>query len=189
MHSDLLSVRRAGVNELDTVLQVLHQRIAWLRARGGDQWSFTQSWPAKLAVALNHGQVWLLTEHDVPVGTVTVDQHADPDFWTPAERADPAFYLSKLAVRPDRAGRGYGLRLLRAAGDIAHRHGGHLLRLDAWKSNPGLHAYYIRRGWQHVRTVDVSHRRSGALFQIAVGPRSDEMAAWLDTTAEGLGQR
>ena len=169
MH-DSLTVRCAAVDELDIVLELLHQRITWLRNRGSDQWSTWQAWPEKLAVALACGQVWLLTENDVPVGTVTLNEHADADFWTPIERAERALYLAKLAVRPDRAGRGYGLRLLRAAGDIADRRGRHLLRLDAWKNNHGLHAYYTRHGWQHLRTVDLPHRRSGALFEISSHP-------------------
>lgn len=47
----------------------------------------------------------------------------------------------------------------------ATRAGKPLLRLDAWKSNPGLHRYYLSQGFQLVRVVDLPHRRSGALFE------------------------
>ena len=33
------------------------------------------------------------------------------------------------------------------------------------KGNPGLQGYYRSRGFRHVRTVDLPHRASGALFQ------------------------
>jgi hypothetical protein len=39
------------------------------------------------------------------------------------------------------------------------------LRLDAWKSNPGLHRYYAAQGFSLFRIVDLRHRESGALFQ------------------------
>jgi GNAT superfamily N-acetyltransferase len=165
-----LVVRTAAIHETDVVMQLLQQRIAWLRARGSDQWSTWRSWPAKLPAAIERHRVWLLTEDELPVGTVTADEYADPDFWTTAERADSAVYLAKLAVRPDRAGRGYGALLLDVAGDLAHRQGRLLLRLDAWKDNTGLHAYYSSRGWRHVRTVDLAHRRSGALFEKPAQP-------------------
>lgn len=165
-----LAVRAATVDELDVIMQLLQQRIAWLRARGSDQWSTWPAWPAKLPAALKRRRVWLLTEDDLPVGTVTADEHADPDFWTETERADPAVYLAKLAVLPDRAGRGYGTLLLDVAGELAYREGRQLLRLDAWKNNPGLHAYYSNHGWRHLRTVDLPHRRSGALFETDARP-------------------
>jgi hypothetical protein len=41
------------------------------------------------------------------------------------------------------------------------------LRLDAWRTNEALHAYYRKAGFQHVRTVEYPHRGSGALFQRA----------------------
>ena len=37
------------------------------------------------------------------------------------------------------------------------------LRLDAWTTNPRLHAYYIDKGFRHVRTVE--SRVSSACFQ------------------------
>ena len=37
------------------------------------------------------------------------------------------------------------------------------LRLDAWTTNPRLHAYHLDRGFRHVRTVE--SRVSGACFQ------------------------
>jgi len=42
------------------------------------------------------------------------------------------------------------------------------LRLDAWTTNPALHNYYRRRGFQHVRTV--ASRISGACFQRPAQP-------------------
>lgn len=161
-----LTVRRAGVDELNIVMDLLHTRIAWLRARSSDQWSTWPAWPAKLTRALGAGHVWLLLEQDLPIGTVSADQNADLDFWTPQERGQSATYLAKLAVHPDRAGRGYGALLLDVISTAAARQGAALLRLDAWKNNPGLHRHYTDLGWQHLRTIDLPHRRSGALFEI-----------------------
>jgi hypothetical protein len=48
---------------------------------------------------------------------------------------------------------------------LATAAGARWIRLDAWKDNRALHDYYLRSGFQHVRTVNFSHRGSGALFQ------------------------
>ncbi len=46
------------------------------------------------------------------------------------------------------------------------------LRLDAWKTNAALHTYYTSLGFTHLRTVDLPHRRSGALFERPAFARS-----------------
>lgn len=41
----------------------------------------------------------------------------------------------------------------------------HCLRLDCAKHNARLRTYYDAHGFTHVRTVDLAHRESGALFE------------------------
>lgn len=49
----------------------------------------------------------------------------------------------------------------------AAEEGAEWVRLDAWRTNTALHAYYLRHGFEHLRTVERAHRNSGALFQRA----------------------
>ncbi len=163
-------VRQAHADELDTVLTLLRERVEWLRARGSDQWSTWETWRAKVRHALEGGSVWLLLDGTDPVGTLTLEFQGDPDFWDQEELAEPAAYLSKLAVRLDHAGQELGVLLTDWASDYAYRRGCKFTRLDAWKTNQELHTYYGARGWRHLRTVDAPRRRSGSLFQSPVRP-------------------
>ncbi|MFE7897164.1 hypothetical protein ACFU3E_06430 [Streptomyces sp. NPDC057424] len=43
------------------------------------------------------------------------------------------------------------------------------VRIYTWRTNTGLHAYYERLGFEHVRTETPSHRRSGWLAQRQAG--------------------
>jgi GNAT superfamily N-acetyltransferase len=165
-----LTVRPATVAEHDVVMTLLKERIDWLRARGSDQWSTWETWGAKIPPALERGHVWLLLDGNDPIGTVTVEFQGDRDFWTEEECTEPAAYLSKLAVRLDYAGHELGALLTDWASDYAYRRGCRYVRLDAWKTNDQLHAYYASRGWKYVRTVENPGRNSGALFQVPVGP-------------------
>ena len=63
----------------------------------------------------------------------------------------------------DRAGADLGGELLDWASGRTWGAGLTWLRLDAWTSNPRLHAYYVGRDFRHVRTVE--SRVSGACFQ------------------------
>jgi GNAT superfamily N-acetyltransferase len=155
---------------MDTVLNLLEARVGWLRERGSDQWSTWLTWPAKLPESIDRGEVLLLFDGDDAVATITVSAEGDPDFWTPAELAEPALYISKLATRLDRAGQELGTRLLDWTVDHAYRTGRRFVRLDVWRSATELHDYYLKRGWHHRRTVYAEHRHSGTLFERRAEP-------------------
>jgi ribosomal protein S18 acetylase RimI-like enzyme len=103
-----------------------------------------------------------------PIATVTLRDEADPDFWLPRDQPSAGLYLSHLAVDRAFAGLGVGAGVLDQAERVASRRGKRWLRLDAWKTNPRLHGYYRRQGFQPVRTAEAPGRGSGALFQRAV---------------------
>ena len=160
----MMTIERAAAADLPEVLALLNEAAAWLQSRGLDQWPHGFS-AARIGLMISRHEVWLARDDGRPVGTVTISGEADPDFWTAAESREPAVYVSKLAVSRADAGVGLGALLLRWAADYAARIGCDWARLDAWRTNDQLHAYYRQRGWDYVRTVSLPHRRSGALFQ------------------------
>jgi hypothetical protein len=68
-------------------------------------------------------------------------------------------------VARSHAGQGLGAELLDWAGTRATETGALWLRLDAWTTNHELQRYYLGQGFEHVRTVALSHNPSGTLFQ------------------------
>lgn len=164
-----LTIRKAEPADLDTVEDLRAEATAWLASKGLDQWQRTNArFPtrARAADAIARGACYLAYDADGElVGTITVDEDADPEFWTPAERAESALYVHRMIVRRAAAGAGLGALLLDWAGHEAARAGHKWLRLDAWKTNKPLHRYYVRQGFEHLRTVELPHRGSGALFQ------------------------
>ncbi|WP_328443159.1 GNAT family N-acetyltransferase [Amycolatopsis sp. NBC_00438] len=99
------------------------------------------------------------------VATMTLHDEPPEGFWLAEDDPSAALYLSHLAVDRRFAGRGVGTWLLDEAEREAVRRGKVWLRLDAWKTNTRLHAYYLRHGFRPVRIADVPGRGSGALFQ------------------------
>jgi GNAT superfamily N-acetyltransferase len=173
--SPTLTIRKAEPADLDTLEELRAEAVEWLASRGLDQWQPGQPRvPTRqtTADAIARGSCYLAYGQDGQlVGTITVDNRADPEFWTPAERAEPALYVHRMIVPRHAAADGLGARLLDWANDQAASTGKRWLRLDAWKTNVALQRYYMRHGFTHVRTIDLSHRGSGALFQRPVGPQ------------------
>lgn len=153
----------ASVYEVDGVLAVLNNAAAWLRASGSDQWAGGFG-PERIARTVRGGEVLLVRDAGRSVATLTASPSGDADFWSPEELAEPAIYLSKIAVVRSHAGRGLGRLVISWAVDQAARAGYSRVRLDAWRSNRELHKLYERYGWQYLRTVAPEQRQSGALF-------------------------
>ncbi|MGH3811609.1 MAG: GNAT family N-acetyltransferase [Pseudonocardiaceae bacterium] len=172
-------IRRALLDDLPAVQRLLAEASRWLRSRGIDQWP-TPFPIDRLQPSVERGETYLLWDDLTPVGTLTLDEVGDPEFWEP-HPPDDALYIHKMAVARSRAGQGIGALLLAWSADEALNRDRRWLRWDAWKSNQDLQAYYRRLGGKHLRTVDLAHRSSGALFQLAAKPMSTSMRTQLRT--------
>jgi GNAT superfamily N-acetyltransferase len=178
------TIRRAIPGDLGDVLCLLNAAASWLHSRGLDQWpgGFGAD---RIAPLIDRGEVYLVCEDGIAIATVTVSAEGDTDFWTSAELAEPALYIAKLAIVRGQAGQRLGELLLRWTVDLAARQGANWARLDVWRTNHELHAWYRRAGWTEVRTVPLPHRRSGTLFQHPAVPAIEARSAFVERTTLG----
>ncbi|GAA4564713.1 GNAT family N-acetyltransferase [Planotetraspora kaengkrachanensis] len=178
-----LTLRRATASDLPTVLTLLAEAAKWLNAAGVRQWPDGGFPAARIEPLIDQGVMYLLDDgiDPVPAATMAVDAHADPEFWSAPDRPHDALYVHKLAVSRAYSGQGLGEVLLGWAVARAARTGRRWLRLDCAKDNTRLQAYYRGLGFRHVRTVDLPHRASGALFERPAGETGYGRA--LDTEA------
>ncbi|MEU4301950.1 GNAT family N-acetyltransferase [Kitasatospora aureofaciens] len=162
------TIRPAVESDLETVVNLWGHAASWLRELGTEQWQYPPR-AERIAENIAAGECWIVEDEGAPVATVTVDEHADLDFWSPEEAAESALYVHRMVVRRDVSGLELGSALLDWASTRAAEQGKQWLRLDAWRDNSDLQAYYANRAFTHVRTVDVAGRGSGALFQRPAG--------------------
>ena len=171
-------ITRAKMDDVETIMSWRRERVAWLTARGEDQWSIPLP-RAAVAATVSAGQTWMLLDNYVPAATITLTAYVDVDglwkpdrdpeaLWYPEDDPADALYAAKVMLPLARAGSNIGRELFAWAGGRAYLAGLTWLRLDAWTTNNGLHAYYQRLGFRHVRTVQ--SRVSGACFQRPAQP-------------------
>lgn len=135
-----------------------------LRSRGLDQWQYPVKWE-NIRRTVAHGTCWLVTDTDGRViGTITVEPTADP-YWHPSDDPENALYIHRMVVDDGARGHELGSALMDWAARQARKAGRAWLRLDAWKSNPALHRYYLDRGFSFVRIDENPADPTGALFQ------------------------
>ncbi|MDT0382057.1 GNAT family N-acetyltransferase [Streptomyces sp. DSM 42041] len=147
-----MRISSAQPDDVAKLLAFREEASAWLRQLGSDQWQ--RPYPVgRLLATIEAGSVFMVTDGGATVATITLDAQAEEGLWTEEELREPSLFITKLTVARSHAGRNLGGRLLDWAGDRAYRSGVKWLRLDAWTTNVGLQRYYLRHGFEHVRTV------------------------------------
>jgi GNAT superfamily N-acetyltransferase len=137
---------------------------AWLLSKNLDQWQYPVKWD-NIRRTVADGTCWLVTDRDGrAIGTITVEFKADP-YWDLSDGPDNALYVHRMVVEADARGGELGSALLDWAARRARQAGKSWLRLDAWKSNPALHQYYLDRGFALVRIDDNPADPTGVCFQ------------------------
>jgi ribosomal protein S18 acetylase RimI-like enzyme len=157
-----LLVRQAVPGDLDAAVQVITEVSAWL---AGKDIPWLLDFPGPFKKRIAQGEVYLahLNDWKTLTGTVSLSRAPDPELWS--NYPGQARYVHRLAVRRKFAGQGIGAALLDLAGHVAAMEGVPWLRLDCSKDNHALQSYYLNQGFQHLDTVDLPHRLSGALFR------------------------
>ncbi len=135
-------------DELPAMLDLIHQRIAWMDAVGIRQWNVTDYdgvYPPEYYEACWHkGELFAL--EDTAAGRIIcVGALKESDPRWPEASPPPALYLHHLAA--DIAHKGAGRIFLREA----EKHAAHVakayLRLDSAIDNPALTRYYESQGY------------------------------------------
>jgi GNAT superfamily N-acetyltransferase len=151
-------------DDIEEVATLWNRSAAWLRSKGLDQWQYPVKWE-NIRRTVADGTCWLVTSGEgQTIGTITVEYTADP-YWLPSDDPDDALYIHRMVVDDGARGSELGSALLDWAAQRARKAGKSWLRLDAWKSNPALHKYYLDRGFRLVRIDSNPLDPSGACFQ------------------------
>lgn len=151
-------LRPAGLADLGTITRFRLQRTSWLAARGSDQWTRAgrglpiETFVRSVAHAVRNGETWIAEVDGDPAGTITVNDRADENLWSPGELAD-AVIIHYMIVDLRYAGLRIGESLLAHAAHLAHLRHRSWVRLDAWTTNTALHTYYLRSGFHLARVA------------------------------------
>jgi GNAT superfamily N-acetyltransferase len=147
-----LMLRLAAEDDMAEIIGLIEDAADWLRTKNTDQWA--QPWPSlagrdsRILADIRRGKTWIAWDNDVAAATITANPEEDPH-WPDDLRRDPAIYVHRLVVARRRKGVGLGAALLDWAGRTARRdHGARWIRVSAWTTNLGLHAYYRRQGFE-----------------------------------------
>ena len=140
-----MNVRRAKHEDAVTVAALLDEASGWVDDLGFSQWPLP--FPRdQIAAAIDRGEMYVVEAEDGEA-VATVTMLLDDPYW--GDRPPDAYYVHKLAVRRDRAGRGIGAAIVEWANAEAAEAGREFLRLDCLGDNLGIRDYYEDLGFEH----------------------------------------
>ncbi|MEV6771319.1 GNAT family N-acetyltransferase [Nocardia sp. NPDC051030] len=178
-------IRQARLADLGTVSRLRLQRTHWLAARGSDQWTRAgrglpiETFIRSASRSVRDNETWIAEFNGDPAGTITINDRADENLWSPGELAD-AVIIHFMIVDLRFAGHGIGGALLAHAAELALERHRTWVRLDAWTTNLALHDYYRRAGFSLARIAGPEATGpSRALFERPT-------ASWLPATTTQL---
>lgn len=147
----MLMIRRATAGDEEAVEAMTRARADWLEARGLEGEGWRDFAPEYGEQAANPDiPMWALVCDGRIAGTTCLYESSPEWFWTPEERAAPAFFVASTVTDPEYAGQGMGHLMLRWVLDHAARTAKEWVRRGTFE--PGLVRYYTQvQGWQVVR--------------------------------------
>lgn len=170
----MMRIARATATDLPIILDLIEEASGWLQLKDTDQWQ--KPWPdkdgrnARVLKGLEGGCTWIVWDGEVPAATVTITPRRNTGVWSePActcDLAERAVFVHRLITARKYAGLGLGAELIDWAGLRGQRlYGARWIRIDVWRTNKGLHDYYMRKGFEPCGDCADPSYPSGALFQ------------------------
>ena len=172
MNAGELTIRPGGPADLDWLLGLFDEAVAWMVARGQAQqwgaepWSGDPAARERVAGLIGGGGLRVAQRDGEDVGALIVGR-APPH--VPAI-AESELYIELLLVSRRFAGARIGERLVQRAVAEARERGVAVLRVDCWAGAPTLVAWYEARGFTRAGTftADVRGGWQGQVFTMAV---------------------
>lgn len=110
----MLVMRQSSADDEDAVVAMTWARADWLDARGLDGEGWRRFAPDYGRQAADPDiPMWALVHDGRIVGTTCLYESSPAWFWTPEERAAPAFFVASTVTDPAFAGQGMGHLMMR----------------------------------------------------------------------------
>ncbi|QTN00702.1 GNAT family N-acetyltransferase [Sediminibacillus dalangtanensis] len=144
--------RKAETSDLNGVLSLLQQAGRWLQTKNTTQWDYyvtdLQGNTAEVKDSIDNHHTYVLESDGQAIASITLeDSPSEWDFsiWGEEAGEAPAFYLHRMVVHRDYAGKEIGGRMIEWAREVAKEKEKKCIRFDCLASNSGLNHYYQKR--------------------------------------------
>ena len=149
------TIRLATSADAETLLALVRDCVAAMRAAGIEQWDEVYPNAETIAADLASGTLHVVCEDEAIIASITIDSNLDP-LWQGMDwsaDSEPAAAVHRLMVHPSQQGRGLAKQLVLHSENVARSQGCRSIRLDSFLLNPAAMALYPRLGYRRTGTA------------------------------------
>lgn len=146
-----MNVRRASLDDLETVTAVVRETVEEMAAYGNDQWDASYPDEDRFRQDVANGALLLAEEDGGVAGFITVDREEPKGYeglpWSDAEQC---LVIHRFAVARRSRGRGVASFLEEAVRRMAVEEGVHLIKVDTHSTNLVMQTFLEKKGYRKV---------------------------------------
>ena len=150
-----MNITKPLKTNIPELLELTRACAKYMTAQGIYQWN--EHYPSREAFEadIDIGQLWVLKEENKILGSIVISTIMDEEYeeiqWLTPN--DKNIYIHRLAVHPDRQGKGLARKLMDFAENYARENRFASVRLDTFSQNPRNNNFYQKRGYQKLGDV------------------------------------
>ena len=148
-------IRSAKIPEIPDILRLTRACAKMMEKKGIYQWNEHYPNSAFFERDIQREELFVMEIEGQLIGSIVISTFMDEEY-LPVEWLTPNrnnIYIHRLAVHPDRQGKGYAQRLMAFAEDRAKERGAVSIRLDTFSQNPRNQRFYEARGYQKLGDI------------------------------------
>ena len=148
--------------EIDAIVQLTKDCGKHMRDNGIDQWD--EDYPDRTVIMndLDTETLFAYREKGNVIGIIVLNESQDEEYeeinWSTSED-DRNIVVHRLAVHPDKQGKGIGRTLMDFAEQWAKNNHYDAIRLDTYSQNPRNQKFYTNRGYKDLGPVFLKYKK------------------------------
>ena len=151
-----------NISEIDAILQLTKACSKHMRDNGIDQWD--EDYPDREIILqdLRTKTLFAYREQNEVIGIVVINERQDEEYeeiqWSTCKN-DKNLVVHRLAVHPDKQGKGIGRVLMDYAEKWAKINNYDAIRLDTYSQNRRNQRFYLNRGYKELGSVFLKYKK------------------------------
>jgi ribosomal protein S18 acetylase RimI-like enzyme len=152
-------IRKATLNDVQGIMQVIHHIVPLMRADGNYQWDSTYPNPQAFEQDIAADQLWVAVVDGEIAGAAAITAEQYPEYADVGlDISQPAIVVHRLAVSTKFRGMGIAAALLMQAEQESINRGFNLLRIDTNSQNKAAQSLFPKLGYVFAGEMSLKFR-------------------------------
>lgn len=147
-------IRKATLDELNSVMGIVAQTVAEMKTLGNDQWDETYPLADRFQTDIENQALYVSESNGQVIGFITIDEDQAPEYAAISWQGTNPLVIHRVAVSTKTRSKGTATSLINHAETLAQNLGKKSLRVDTHSSNHPMQTFLKNRGFTKAGDMD-----------------------------------